>query len=876
MADPIAVFAEVKKLASTSIEISSESHLLESQTLFPGPFHLASLLIAAGEALLDSAIVKISPPRGVDASQWTDAMKTLSKRRPYLWRNHKDAIVKGYLDNGVSAAIGFPTGAGKSTTAQLKLYANLLRGKTAVFLAPTHALVEQTIRDFKKTFPQAGVGEEKTGDLSYLDGVEMLDIMVMTPEACLLATHLNPERFANVGVFIFDECHLIHPKSDNDRRAIDAVLCVLNFSRIAPNADIVLMSAMMKNTEELSDWLSTLTKKKSLALDNAWKPTRQIRGCVVYDSDRISFLEKLLKDEKQKKTSVGVPAQVKKKLTALPMAFFSVKQTWASMDRNDYAKVVFSSEPLGLSTNAGWGLTPNSGVVASSIAAEAARAGLRTLVFSQTIPNAVSIADKASKKLPRFDLELTDEEREAYEIAVHEIGSPEKLYIKLNDWKVVNQAACHHGQLLPEERFLVESLYKRNGGLSILAATPTLGQGMNLPADLVIIAEDSQFNLNSGSRDILKPEDLLNSAGRAGRAGQSSTGIVLVIPGKVVSLNDQDRTIGRRWTTLRQIFGQSDQCITLDDPLTSIMDRIHSQSGEIGDLERYVVARLAESEEGGQSEVSYGLRRSFAAFRKKEIGDLNWVVSRTESARSLLASDEIELNAESQLLRDLASMLGMPEDILKKLADSLASNGFTNFETIMDLIEWMFAWLASNPHSMFRILKSENFESLFGKEYTSLDGVEEKAAFAIPLISSALFSWMKGKTLVKIQDLFSSKPKDQKYVTSARKFVLKMIPDLAHLMSVPFYIAQRYVDSEENVTPALVYASLAVKRGLDSAEMVECMFQREEVGKSRRKIHYSFLEIKGWLDLAYTDETLSELEERVAEGIKKKIRDMNR
>jgi superfamily II DNA/RNA helicase len=872
MADPIAVFLEAKELASTTIDISIGSQPVESQALFPGPFHLASLLIAAGEALLDSAIVKISPPSGVGARPWTDAMKTLAKRRPYLWRNHKDAIGQCYLDNGVSAAIGFPTGAGKSTTAQLKLYANLLRGNTAVFLAPTHALVEQTIRDLKKVFPRIGVVKEKTDDLSYLDEVEIPEIMVMTPEACLLATHLDPERFANVGVLIFDECHLIHPKSDNDRRAIDAVLCVLSFTRIVPNADIVLMSAMMKNTEELSDWLSTLTNKKSIALDNAWKPTRQIRGCVVYDSDRISALEELLKDEWQKKSTVGVPSEIKKKLTALPLAFFSVKQTWASRDRNDYAKVPFSSEPLGLSTNAGWGLIPNSGVVASSIAAEAARAGIRTLVFSQTIPNAVSIADKASNKIPRFNLELTDEEKQAYEIAVDEIGSPEKLYIKLNDGKAVNQAGCHHGQLLPEERILVESLYKRDGGLSVLAATPTLGQGMNLPADLVIIAEDSQFNLDSGSRDILKPEDLLNSAGRAGRAGQSSTGIVLVIPGKIVSLNDQDRTIGNRWATLRKIFGQSDQCITLDDPLTSLMDRIHDQSGEIGDLERYVVARLAESEEeGSQSEIAYGLRRSFAAFRKKQNGDLNWVISRTEAARSLLAGNEIELSEESQLLRDLASMLGMPEGVLKELADSLATNGFTNFETIRELIEWMFAWLTKNPYSMFRILKPESFESLFGKDYTSLEGAEEKAAFAIPLISSALFSWMNGKTLIDIQKSFSSKPRDLKHVTSARKFVIRIIPDLAHLMSVPLHIARKYVNAEEllvtEVIPALANASLAVKKGLSSAEMVACMFQLEETGKSRRNVHRSFLKIKPFLESADIGETLTVLESRVVDAI---------
>ncbi len=59
---------------------------------------------------------------------------------------------------------------------------------------------------------------------------------------------------------------------------------------------------------------------------------------------------------------------------------------------------------------------------------------------------------------------------------------------------------------------MVEALYKRQGALAVLAATPTLGQGMNLPADLVIIAEDSQFDASSGRKDLLNPEDLLNAA----------------------------------------------------------------------------------------------------------------------------------------------------------------------------------------------------------------------------------------------------------------------------------------------------------------------------------------------------------------------------
>ena len=84
-------------------------------------------------------------------------MARIAKKRPYLWTNHLAAIRAGYLQPGTSCAVGFPTGAGKSTTAQLKIHAALLRNLKVVFLAPTHALVDQTARDLRAAFPNTNV-----------------------------------------------------------------------------------------------------------------------------------------------------------------------------------------------------------------------------------------------------------------------------------------------------------------------------------------------------------------------------------------------------------------------------------------------------------------------------------------------------------------------------------------------------------------------------------------------------------------------------------------------------------------------------------------------------------------------------------------------
>lgn len=186
---------------------------------------------------------------------------------------------------------------------------------------------------------------------------------------------------------------------------------------------------------------------------------------------------------------------------------------------------------------------------------------------------------------------------------------------------------------------MAERLYGRDGGLEVLVATPTLAQGMKLPADLVIIAEDSRFDRETNRRDLLDAAALLNAAGRAGRAGQSASGIVLIITGRVVPLSDKDGTIGRQWTQLREVFSQSDQCLVLEDPFKAVMDRIHYKAEDARDLERYVVSRLTEThldgEDGGSPRID--LSRSLTAFRKQKAIYEQWVEIRTRAALSVIS-----------------------------------------------------------------------------------------------------------------------------------------------------------------------------------------------------------------------------------------------
>ena len=184
--------------------------------LLPGPFHLASLLLSVTDTLTDAAIVNVPAPPGLLPESWRSFVAGVAAQRPYLWPNHQHAIDAGYLVRGVSSVIGFPTGAGKSAVSEMKIAATILSGRNAVFLAPTHALVDQTVRDLRRAFPTAKVQGERPDEFSFLDPViQPHDILVMTPEACLLLGHIDPDIFHDVGALVFDECHLIHPRHRN-------------------------------------------------------------------------------------------------------------------------------------------------------------------------------------------------------------------------------------------------------------------------------------------------------------------------------------------------------------------------------------------------------------------------------------------------------------------------------------------------------------------------------------------------------------------------------------------------------------------------------------------------------------------------------------
>lgn len=835
---------------------------------FSGPHHLASLLISVSNDLFNSAVTNVPTPPSINPVDWLESMQLTAKSRPYLWQNHLDAIRKGYLNPGTSSVVGFPTGAGKSTLAELKIRVTLLQDRSVIFLCPTHALVQQTVNSLRSSFPNTSVEGERQDIFGIEFGeFEVSEVFVMTPEACLAQLSVEPDVFENVGLLVFDECHLLHPNDNpNDRRAIDSMLCLINLPLIATDIDLLLLSAMMKNTDDLADWISELTEKPCLSLSLPWKPTRQLRGSVVYQQQDVNELNDLLRTSKRNGATKAPSAAVKRKLTAKPYALFSLKQTWITTNSKDYSLVPLLGDEIELSANAYWKITPNSGVVSSSITNAAVNNGMRTLVFFQTIKNAASAAKKISDQLQQPPVKLTQSERRWAEIATLELGGNSRMYTQVRDGVVSDSALVHHGLLLPEERSICESLYKRPDGIKALAATSTLAQGMNLPSELVIIAEDSRFDSATERREILEAQELLNAAGRAGRAGESATGIVLVIPGKVVGIDLGDGKIGHHWGSLREIFGQSDQCLVIDDPLTSILDRV--QSGQsTTKIDQYTITRLAqgENQEARGDSISRAIRLSLAAHNARKRKDQKWIDERVESSVRFYKEQSADKEVDS-LSQQLAASLGLSTDLVTRLISALDSNQHKIAPTIPAWRKWFFDWLDENPDMLEHVFRATSLSELLGRNYSELNSSEENAKFAIPILRKLARAWMKGAPLSELELLLVNDARKIKKCVGARRFVVRIIPELSFLFGFPALLHERRqseAESESPVPPAQAQLRFCLKQGFNSLEQAALSQLLRNEGLSRRELHMRHQEVHPHIDIAMPGESWDQILERV-------------
>lgn len=606
--------AVIRRLESTNRTLQVQDRRLQVRSSIAGPYHVARLLRHVWAQLLSMSVAGVPAPAGVGREEWEGYARDLALRRPFLWKNHVGALAAGFLDHGRSFVLTFPTGAGKTSLTELRVATELLRGRKVIYLAPTRALVDQVSRELSEKLTYLGDLVVRGRFLEDFGENAAGRVFVQTPEQCLAYLSFEPDAHRDVGLIVVDEAHQLSGELTSSARitqsaglrSLDAMWTLLSLMQRAPEADVVLISAMVRNGPAVADWLSSVTDRPANVLDLQWKPTRQVRGAVVYEAADVDRLNRTLAQRRQASDRPRPRASDKNGIAAQPAGVFCHTQIW-SRD-SGFAKFPLMPEPVQLGVNDTWGITANRNEVGGLLLGTMALAGMRPIVFSQQIGWVVKVAQAGASSLASAavaEVALTAEEQQLFAAAAIELGGEEYV-----EGVVDGRIGVHHGLLLWPERAAVEAAFRRSDGLLGLVATPTVAQGLNLPAEAVVFAGDDRWDGegDEGRMEPLAVHELLNAAGRAGRAGHYAHGLVIDIPSRVLKVQGQDVIQGM--DQLMPLFGLPDQCVDIVDPLTQVTDRIQVQ-GACDDVGDYLVRRASGLSDDQLNRV---LRASFGNF----------------------------------------------------------------------------------------------------------------------------------------------------------------------------------------------------------------------------------------------------------------------
>ncbi len=162
------------------------------------------------------------------------------------------------------------------------------------------------------------------------------------------------------------------------------------------------------------------------------------------------------------------------------------------------------------------------------VAMDTLKGGGQALVFASTRRRAVSLATRAAELTQR---QLSPEERKAVSEASRRIltSGEETSLSRLLSEVVAKGSAFHHAGLEAEHRKIVEEYY-RGRAIKLLAATPTLALGVNLPARRVVVADMTRYDAEHGGNAEISVQDYKQMAGRAGRPQYDDYGETVMIP----------------------------------------------------------------------------------------------------------------------------------------------------------------------------------------------------------------------------------------------------------------------------------------------------------------------------------------------------------
>lgn len=197
----------------------------------------------------------------------------------------------GPVLSGKNVVIAIPTASGKSLVAYMAMLQAVLRGGKALYIVPLKALASEKYEDLSK-FSDLGIKvAESTGDYDEVDAkLHRYDIVVSTSEKADSLLRHRTKWLDQLSVVVADEVHLMNDPG----RGPTLEVTLVKFRTFNPGAQLIALSATIKNAGELAEWLG------AELVTSDWRPVPLREG--VYCDGEVFFT-----DNSRKRLPQGEP-----------------------------------------------------------------------------------------------------------------------------------------------------------------------------------------------------------------------------------------------------------------------------------------------------------------------------------------------------------------------------------------------------------------------------------------------------------------------------------------------------------------------------------------------------------------------------------------
>lgn len=432
------------------------------------------------------------PSDDADHARWRDIRRGYIQRLRggtraaiELWPSQLSAAQRAQ-DLADDLVVALPTSAGKTRIAELCILRTLASEKRVVYVTPLRALSAQVERDLAETLHPLGFS---VSSLYGSAGIESGDeetlrqgrVVVSTPEKLDFALRNDPDLIDDVGLIVLDEGHMLGPNEREVR--YEALVQRLVRRDDAAERRIVCLSALFPTPEEMSDLVAWLrADEPGDPIHSDWRPTRQRFGVLKWGSDAARLDVKVEQET--------------------PFVQRFVEQ--AAPPADSRRRRLFPADKNELTLAAAWRFVEQQKEVLVYSALRTSVETLGALVLE-------CIRHGVLPSLGRPSQRVID----ARSMGAEWLGVDHPAVACLE-----HGVALHHGGLPRPFLNEVERLL-RAGDCRVTIASPTLAQGLNLSASVLIVPSIWR------NAEIIPAAEFANVAGRAGRAFVDVEGLVL-------------------------------------------------------------------------------------------------------------------------------------------------------------------------------------------------------------------------------------------------------------------------------------------------------------------------------------------------------------